>query len=119
MHRKFIRAVRLFPALIGLSIYAPDAVLAQGPCAQILTACEQAGFVRGGARTGNGLQIDCVRPVMAGVSQRPQASKPLPNIDAQLIAACKARNPNFGQARVPAAPGSEQPRTSSPQNKSN
>jgi len=28
--------------------------------------------------------------------QRRRASKPLPQIDPQLVAACKARNPNFG-----------------------
>ena len=116
MQQDLARLIRLVPTLMVLSIYAPDAVLAQGPCAQILATCEQAGFVRGGAPTGNGLQVDCVRPIMAGTPQRPRATKPLPKVDAELISACKTRNPNFGQRGAPAAPDSGQPRTSSPQN---
>jgi hypothetical protein len=115
MHQELTRHIGLFSVLIGLSIYAPDAALAQKPCAQILAACEHAGFVRGGARTGNGLQVDCIRPVMTGTSQRGRASKPLPQIDAQVITACKARNPSFGQPRAPAAPGNEQPSATQPQ----
>jgi hypothetical protein len=115
--RKSIRTVRLFSALIVLSVYGPDTALARGPCAEILATCEQAGFVRGGARMGNGLQIDCVRPIMAGTSQRPQSGKPLPNVNAELVAACKARNPHFGQVRPPATPGSEQSPATTPQSK--
>jgi hypothetical protein len=101
MHRKSIRAARLFAAPIGLSIYAPDAVLAQGPCAQILIACEQAGFVRGGARAGNGLQVDCVRPIMGGESQRRQASKPLPHVDAQLVSTSRPRTRPTSSCQTP------------------
>jgi hypothetical protein len=115
MHKDVSRVSGFLLALIVLNFYTADAVLAQGPCAQIRAACEQAGFVRGGGRTGNGIQVDCVRPIMAGTSQRPKASKPLPKVDAQLITACKATNPNFGQARAPAAgPDSGQPRPSVP-----
>ena len=115
MNQEVIRVIRLFSVLIVLSIFAPDAVLAQEPCAQILTACEQAGFVRGGAPTGKGILVDCIRPIMAGTFQRPRANQPLPKVDAQLITACKAANPNFGQGRAPAAADSGQPRTSSSQ----
>jgi hypothetical protein len=38
----------------------------QGPCQQIMDACRQAGFMQGGAKTGAGLQVDCVRPIMQG-----------------------------------------------------
>ena len=34
---------------------------------------------------------------MQGKPQRAKASKPLPHVDPQLIAACKARDPGFGQ----------------------
>jgi len=85
----------------GLSATPPPASPAQqGPCEQIMAACRQAGFVQGGAKTGAGLQVDCVRPVMqGGTFQRPKASKALPEVDPQIVAACKARNPNFGQAK--------------------
>jgi hypothetical protein len=80
---------------------APSPAQQLGPCQQIMAACQQAGFVQGGAKTGAGLQVDCVRPVMqGGTFQRPKASKPLPQVDQQIVADCKARNPNFGQAKA-------------------
>jgi hypothetical protein len=66
------------------------------PCAQIREACAQAGFIFNGANMGVGILVDCIRPIMAGAPQRRQAAKPLPEIDPQLVVACKSRNPNFG-----------------------
>jgi hypothetical protein len=111
-----------------VAVFASPSVHAQpmGPCAQIRMACEQAGFVQGGARGGNGLQIDCVRPIMQGVPQPPNAIRPAPPVDPQLVAACRARNPRFGQPweaipgpvgqpRAPVqGPAAEPPQTSSP-----
>ena len=75
----------------------------QPACIEIMASCEQAGFVRGDAKAGNGLFIDCVIPIVRGTPQRPRASKPLPQIDPKLVADCKIQNPNFGQrvARPP------------------
>src|SRR5262249_59833413 len=70
-----------------------------GPCAQIAAACQQAGFVRNGAKSGIGIVVDCIRPIMVGTPQGVQGVKPLPQIDPQLVAACKQQNPNFGTAR--------------------
>ena len=64
----------------------------QRPCVDITAACQEAGFVRGGAREGNGLMVDCVAPIMRGMPQRSKASKPLPPIDPQLVAACQAQS---------------------------
>jgi hypothetical protein len=66
------------------------------PCAQIGEACAQAGFIPNGINMGIGILVDCIRPIMAGTPQRPRAAKPLPEIDQQLVTACKNRNPNFG-----------------------
>jgi arylsulfatase A-like enzyme len=84
---------------------------AAGPCREIVAACREAGFTQGGARTGDGIQVDCVRPIMLGTAQPPRATKPLPQVDPQIVAACKARNPDFGQpnrapsdARPPSPP---------------
>jgi hypothetical protein len=71
----------------------------QHPCRQIRAACEAAGFVHGKGKEGFGLSRDCIRPIMQGTAQRAKASKPLPQVDTQLIAACKAANPNFGQKK--------------------
>jgi hypothetical protein len=90
-----------------------------GPCAQITAACKSAGFTPGGASTGTGLQVDCIAPLMQGKAQPPQTHIPLPNVDSQLVADCKARNPSFGepspsrQAERPAAPRPAAPPPSS------
>ena len=78
----------------------------QPSCIEIMASCEQAGFVRGDAKAGDGLFIDCVIPIVRGTPQRPRASKPLPQIDPKLVADCKTQNPNFGQrvARPPQPP---------------
>jgi len=82
------------------------------PCAQIAEACIQAGFVRNGAKTGVGVAVDCIRPIMMGNAA--QGVKPLPKIDPQVVAACKARNPNFGTARQAKPQPSGQPTTKPP-----
>jgi hypothetical protein len=86
----------------------------RGPCAQIAAACREAGFLQGAARAGNGLQVDCVQPIMQG-SARPQpATRALPTIDPKLVAACKAANPNFGQRNAAREPAREQAAPASP-----
>ncbi len=69
------------------------------PCEQIGTACEKAGFVRGNALQGNGFSADCIVPIMKGTPQRKKASIPLPQVDPQIVAACREKNPNFGSPR--------------------
>jgi N-acetylglucosamine-6-sulfatase len=85
--------------LVTMAPWLAPSASAQGtaqPCAQITAACLQAGFARGAAR-GSGLMVNCINPIMQGGEQRRRAAAPLPPIDPQLIAACKASNPNFGQ----------------------
>ena len=65
------------------------------PCAKIAQACTRAGFVPNGAKRGLGIMSDCIRPIMLGTPMR-QATA-LPQIDPQIVAACKERNPNFGK----------------------
>jgi len=89
---------------IALTCLTPLTAQAQpkegaGPCQQIRASCEQAGFERGAAKGGGGLLVDCVRPIMQGTPQPANAAKPLPQVDAQLVEACKQRNPNFGQPK--------------------
>lgn len=68
-----------------------------GPCARIMEACRDAGFVQGGNKTGNGLHMDCIEPIMQETTQRVRASRPLPDVDPHLVAACKEKNASFGQ----------------------
>jgi hypothetical protein len=43
--------------------------------------------------------VDCILKIMVGTPQGVQGTKPLPQIDPQLVAACKQQSPNFGTAR--------------------
>jgi hypothetical protein len=90
---------------------APDESAPARPCAQIRAACTQAGFVPNGASMGMGIIVDCIRPIMAGAPQRKRATKPLPQIDPQLVVACKNRNPNF-RGGANAQPGGQSPNPS-------
>jgi len=88
-----------------LSIIAVAAVAAshasaqkvQNPCEQIRAACRDAGFKPGGAKEGIGILIDCISPIVQRTAQRLKATKPLPQIDAEVVQACKSADPDFGQ----------------------
>src|SRR5580658_2165576 len=80
------------------SMHAAAGFAAQDPCATIRQLCESAGFVQGGAQAGNGLQRDCVQPIMQAATQPRAASRPLPLVDPLLVAACRTAQPNVGQA---------------------
>jgi hypothetical protein len=80
------------------------------PCARITAACTRAGFAHYGAKMGFGMAADCIRPIMFGTPQRTQATKALPQIDPQVVAACKKRNPNFGKGRPSKTESTAQPK---------
>jgi N-acetylglucosamine-6-sulfatase len=92
-----LTALGLLVALTMPSRAQPAAV--DEPCSQIRAACEQAGFVYGRFKSGLGLDLHCIRPIMGRVPQPAKAALPLPSIDAALVAACKASDPNFGYER--------------------
>ena len=87
---------------------------ALGPCQQVRAACLAADFAAGGAKEGTGILIDCVSPIMQGTAQRPKATKPLPQVDAEAVAACKAANPKFGQPKAKQPDKTGQPLPVSP-----
>jgi hypothetical protein len=78
---------------------------APGPCQQIAQACKSAGFIPGDWKKGDGLWRDCVDPIVQGVSTVPGGSKPLPTVDATVVAACKAKHPKFGGGKVGSVQG--------------
>ena len=101
-----LRRLALLSSLCLVSVswlWAQGTAPARGYCRQILAACRDAGFVPGGGRAGNGLQADCVIPIMQGKAQPRKAAKPLPQVDPEVVAACKAENPSFGQGKGAAA----------------
>jgi hypothetical protein len=107
MWRTLIAICTIAPILGGA--YGLQAAPRQGPCAEIFATCQQAGFVRGGAKSGQGLLVDCVAPIMQDRPQPRRASKPLPPIDPQLVASCKAQYPTFGQRNRQSPPAAEPP----------
>ncbi len=115
MRLKRIRLGTLCTIAIGLgTAFASQAASVQGPCGQITAACQRAGFVQGGAKKGNGLQVHCIDPIMQGAAQPQKATKPLPQVDPQLVASCKLENPRFGQRQAPGSAAGEQPSPASP-----
>ena len=105
--------ISFLPALVAAAIVGLAPAMAQQPppqtpqrqpmprpCQAIRQVCLQAGFVREGVRAGDGLVVDCIRPIMMGRAQRPRATKPLPAVDPALIEACRAQNPNFGMGNA-------------------
>jgi N-acetylglucosamine-6-sulfatase len=120
MPKSPIRIAAVCQIMLALGGATAAHAQAPGPCQQIAAACRQAGFVQGGARTGEGIAVDCIRPIMLGTAQPRRAAKPLPQVDPQTVAACKARNPDFGQrnrGRAPAdaaAPGPPPPAGAEP-----
>ena len=73
----------------------------RGPCRLVVSACLDAGFVQGGARYGNGLWKDCVNPIMQGWDQR---GGQLPRLAPNIVAACQASHPTFGQPNWAGSP---------------
>jgi N-acetylglucosamine-6-sulfatase len=91
----------VFTAAVGVAGFvATHPALGQNPCEQIVAACARAGFVRGGAASGNGIGPDCVAPIMQGIAPRRGRDGSLPPVDPQLVAACAASSPEFGRSGV-------------------
>ncbi|HEY4932148.1 MAG TPA: sulfatase-like hydrolase/transferase [Terriglobales bacterium] len=109
------RIARLGVTTIALAVlFAAPAAQGQQPCEQIKTACTKAGFVPGGASSGSGLWRDCVDPILNGRARSRKSGKPVPQVDPQVVAACKTQDPSFGQpksanAGVASAPMSAPP----------
>ena len=83
--------------VIASNSFAENKHEAEGPCKEIKQACEKAGFVKGEAKEGFGLWVDCIDPIMKGIVQPGNAKKPLPAVGTNLVNACKAKQPEFGQ----------------------
>ncbi len=56
------------------------------PCHSLKQACENAGFVKGGYKQGNGLYKDCLKPIMQGQTVKGVTVNP------SDVAACKAKH---------------------------
>jgi len=109
MHRHSIWIAVLASVIAGSAAAQQQPNPLERPCIAIREACLQAGFVPQGMRAGDGLFVDCIRPIMIGGPQPRRATRPLPPIDPQIVEACRARNPNFGFNGPQQAPFGQQP----------
>lgn len=87
------------PVAIAATPSAAPATI-QRPCEQISAACENAGFEYGKMKQGIGLSADCIVPIVRGIPQPKEATKPLPQIDPQIVAACREKSPNFNGVKA-------------------
>jgi len=93
--------------LLLLTVCLPAHAAADAPCQQIRKACAEAGFTKGGAKQGEGINADCLKPILEGTAQPRRANRPLPNVDPSVIAACRAfhaEKPSDGASAMPASP---------------
>jgi lipoprotein-anchoring transpeptidase ErfK/SrfK len=110
-----MRQIPAFLGMIGLATLGIAASVGvasaqgHGACRQITSACQDAGFVQGAARDGVGLYMHCVAPIVQGSAQPSSARRPLPKVDAQLAADCKASRSLFGRLRPPSSEAAAQP----------
>jgi serine/threonine protein kinase len=87
------------PVAVAATPSAAPATI-QRPCEQISAACENAGFEYGKMKQGIGLSADCIVPIVRGIPQPKEATKPLPQIDPKIVAACRDKNPNFNGVKA-------------------
>ncbi len=74
---------------VAFGVMACASIRAQSvACQQIRAACRNAGFVQGGP-IGERLVLDCYNPIALGQAPRRAATKPLPQIDPEVVSACK------------------------------
>ena len=93
LHEYKRNALLLSLAMLGLcGVSAAHAQQGHGHCRLITAACLNAGFALGKGKEGTGLWLDCINPIMQAAAQRRMASKALPQVDPQIVAACKATN---------------------------
>src|SRR5712691_8582438 len=78
------------------------------------SGCETTCLPHNPMECGNGLWVDCINPIMEGRAQRSTATKPLPQVDPHIVAACKASNPRFGQPKATQSEAGEQPSPTRP-----
>lgn len=79
-------------------------------------ACLDAGFIWGSVKRGKGLFSDCAIPLVQGTPQPANAVLPLPQLAPGIAAACKTKNPNYGNQTHSGGSGSAPPADSTPAN---
>ena len=89
-------------AMLAVLLPFASSFAAGGVCKQadqvIVKSCEDAGFVKGGHKTGKGLYKDCVKPIKAGQIVTGVT------VDQSLLQACKNKRASKGAIGAPSTP---------------
>jgi arylsulfatase A-like enzyme len=108
-----VKACAVAVAALALAAGLVGVASAQDACRQVRKACLGAGFVQGGAREGNGVQKDCVEPLVSGRPPPARSTRPLPHVAPDVLAICReADGPpgsNIPAATAPAPPSAPKP----------
>jgi hypothetical protein len=72
-------------SFLSVSVFAEEKHVDGHPCKQIKSACEAAGFIKGGHKDKKGLHLDCMKPILDG-----QAVAGV-SVSAEQISACKIK----------------------------
>lgn len=94
MLKKWLLITMIFAAHAVAAPPANQAPVKKGittsPCDHVKQACLNSGFTEKSTKSGKRLWVDCVKPIMQ------KSNAVLPRVDPSIVAACKAKNPNFG-----------------------
>ncbi len=99
----FSAASCLLTVTLTVPLYAapPESKETPNACREVEGACRHAGFVDKGSGEGKGLWSECIEPIMQGRPQSKGAKLPLPKVSSQVVSACKAKDPSYGEADKP------------------
>ena len=92
-------SLRFAAGLVGLAMAVlPINAHAKGGCAALRDACEAAGFTATGD-FGKSIKVtrDCMEPLLNGIQPPGTGKKPLPKVDAKIVAECKAAKSKTGK----------------------
>ncbi len=115
--RQMLLPIGALCVLLAVGLAAPLAAPAprdQDPCDQIKAACERRLCARCGSQRQRAPGWTASIPSCREAISRGGPRKPLPQVDPQLVAACRASNPGAGNGRTPAAEPVAQPVPASP-----
>lgn len=97
LHRTFVALALLLGLLAG---FGTEAAFAKGPCETIIKACKAAGFQANGGSAGNGVNADCVSPILKGQGGKAN----LPTIGQDVIEQCKQKRSSSKVAKAVVPP---------------
>jgi hypothetical protein len=92
-------SLRAMLCVLALPLAGPLHAQDAHPCDQVVSACKSAGFIDGDSKQGKGLWSECINPIMRGTAQAHASGVQLPQVSPQVVSACHASDPSFGEPK--------------------